>query len=145
MRSSYLFDLRTNLRTIERHALIALCWLRANRLEPQRSESMLLNSRSTNAPSCDSFVGNRAQIYRKPDELIDQQIYPLHSRFKTDATEYAVEISPPDIVRRRTMTMEGLTAEVVQATRREKIEFRFRAPLHLLTIYDQGSRNEGET
>jgi AraC family transcriptional regulator len=106
---------------------------------------MLLNSRSTNAPSCDSFVGSRAQIYRKPDELIDQQIYPLHSRFKTDATEYAVEISPPDIVRRRTMTMEGLTAEVVQATRREKIEFRFRAPLHLLTIYDQGSRNEGET
>jgi AraC family transcriptional regulator len=43
------------------------------------------------------------------------------------------------------MTMDGLTAEVVQATRREKMEFRFRAPLHLLAICDEGSRSDGET
>jgi AraC family transcriptional regulator len=43
------------------------------------------------------------------------------------------------------MTMDGLTAEVVQATRREKMEFRFRAPLHLLGVHEQGSRNDGDT
>jgi AraC family transcriptional regulator len=49
-----------------------------------------------------------------------------------------MEISPPDIVKRRVMTSGGATAEVVRATRRAKIELRFRAPLHLLAMYEQG-------
>jgi AraC family transcriptional regulator len=32
-----------------------------------------------------------------------------------------------------------------QATMREKIEFRFRAPLHLLAVCDQGMRSDGDT
>jgi AraC family transcriptional regulator len=41
--------------------------------------------------------------------------------------------------------MDGMTAEIVQATRREKMEFRFHAPLHLLAICDEGARSDGDT
>jgi AraC family transcriptional regulator len=34
---------------------------------------------------------------------------------------------------------------VVQATSYEKIEFRFHAPVHLLVVYEQGTRRNGET
>jgi AraC family transcriptional regulator len=106
---------------------------------------MLLNSRSTNVASYESFGGNRLPAYQKQREPIDRQMYRLPNRIAIDATEHEVEISPRDAVRRRTMTMKGLTAEVVQATRQERLEFRFRGPLHLLAMYEQGSRNDGET
>ena len=38
-----------------------------------------------------------------------------------------------------------MAAEFVQATRCERIEFRFCAPCHLLAVYEQGERREGET
>jgi len=56
-----------------------------------------------------------------------------------------VQIYPSDGVTRRTVTWDGMSAEIVQATRREKLEFRFHAPLHLLAVCDQGMRSEGET
>jgi AraC family transcriptional regulator len=61
------------------------------------------------------------------------------------AIDHAVEIFPSDIVRRRAVAWDGMAAEVVQATRHDKIEFRFRAPFHLLVAYEQGVRREGET
>jgi AraC family transcriptional regulator len=62
-----------------------------------------------------------------------------------DAADHAVEVYPPDIVKRRTVTWDGMAAEMVQAVRRERIEFRFRAPLHLLAVCDQGMRSDGDT
>jgi AraC family transcriptional regulator len=121
---------------------------------------MLLNSTPTNVASHDPLYGNmpqpcepavpaplngRSRTYERDDGYTNRQVYRLRDRSMVDATNHAVEISPPDIVRRRTVRMDGLTAEVVQATRREKIEFRFRAPLHLLVICDQGSRSDGDT
>jgi AraC family transcriptional regulator len=38
-----------------------------------------------------------------------------------------------------------MSAEIVQAARREKIEYRFRAPFHLLVLYDQAVRDDGDT
>ena len=69
----------------------------------------------------------------------------LHARPAVDAVNAAVEISPPGIVKRRTVAWDGMTAQIVQATRREKIEFRFRAPLHLLVVCEQGARRDGDT
>jgi AraC family transcriptional regulator len=121
---------------------------------------MLLNSRSMNIASHDPFVGNapqpteaaalvplngRARAYKRHDAHIDQQVAGLFNPSKIDMNNHGVEISPPDVVRRRTMTMDGLAAEVVQATRREKMEFHFRGPLHLLAVYEQGSRSDGDT
>jgi AraC family transcriptional regulator len=63
----------------------------------------------------------------------------------TDTIDPAVEISPADVVKRRAVTWDGMAAEVVQVTQRERIEYRFRAPRHLLVVYEQGVRNDGET
>ena len=56
-----------------------------------------------------------------------------------------VEIAPAETVKRRAVTWDGMAAEIVQATRREKIEYRFHGPRHLLAVYEQGVRRDGET
>src|SRR5579859_4898293 len=56
-----------------------------------------------------------------------------------------VEISPADIVKRRTATWPGMAAEIVQATRHDRIESRFCAPVHLLAAYERGVRHDGDT
>jgi len=64
---------------------------------------------------------------------------------KVDETNHGVQVYPADVVKRRTVTWDGMAAEIVQATRREKMEFRFRAPVHLLAVWDQGTRSDGDT
>jgi AraC family transcriptional regulator len=61
------------------------------------------------------------------------------------ALDSAMEIYPADSVRRRAMTWNGMAAEIVQVTRRERTEFRFQAPRHLLIVHEQGARHDGET
>jgi AraC family transcriptional regulator len=78
-----------------------------------------------------------------------------HRRFDLDISQAptalqgvscpSVEIHPADVVKRRVMTGNGIVAEIVQATRRETVEFRFCAPLHLLVICDRGLRSDGKT
>ena len=75
----------------------------------------------------------------------DRRTDPARDRPVVEANKYAVEVYPPDVVQRRAVAWDGIAAEVVQATRREKLEFRFRAPLHLLTVCDQGIRSDGDT
>jgi AraC family transcriptional regulator len=100
-----------------------------NAQEPRRAATMLsLNGRA----------------HEKHDERADSQTHRLHDRFMLHGTN-AVEVYPPDIVKRRTVAWDGMAAEIVQAIRPEKIEFRYRAPLHLLAVYDQGIRSDGET
>jgi AraC family transcriptional regulator len=60
----------------------------------------------------------------------------------TKPRQTVMEISPPDIVKRRSMAGGGVTAEVMRALRREKMELRFRAPLHLLILCEQGARRK---
>ena len=69
----------------------------------------------------------------------------LRDRPTVDAAGHAVEVYPPDVVQRRAVSWGGIAAEIVQATRREKLEIRFRAPLHLLAVCDQGVRRDGDT
>jgi hypothetical protein len=59
--------------------------------------------------------------------------------------EATVQISPAEIIKRCTAAWKGMRAEVVQVVRREKLEVRFRAKSHLLVVYDQGARSDGET
>jgi AraC family transcriptional regulator len=70
---------------------------------------------------------------------------PLSDHHSYDTIDHAVEIFPSDFVKRRAVTWDGMAAEVVQATRHDKIEFRFRAPFHLLVVYEEGVRRDGET
>ena len=56
-----------------------------------------------------------------------------------DPIQSRVDISPPEIVRRRTVTGHGTVAESVQATSRTKLQYRFRAPMHLLVMHEKGN------
>jgi AraC family transcriptional regulator len=81
--------------------------------------------------------------YRTPDS--GERIGPTDDLATIGATHPVVEISPPDIVKRRGMSWHGLRAEIVHATNHDRIECRFRADLHLLMVFDRGARHDGET
>ena len=56
----------------------------------------------------------------------------------------AVEVVPSDAVKRHAATWDGVTAEIVQATKHESIEYRF-ARRAALAVYEQGVRRDGDT
>lgn len=62
-----------------------------------------------------------------------------------DLAANIAKISPPDALTRRTAISDGMTAEIVQAVSHNRFEFRFCAPVHLLVVYEQGSRRGGDT
>jgi hypothetical protein len=68
----------------------------------------------------------------------------LRDRARADVTHSLVEVSPGDVVRRRSMSGYGMTAESVEFTRRQRVQYHFRAPVHLLVAYE-GERRDGET
>jgi AraC family transcriptional regulator len=69
--------------------------------------------------------------------LPDPKVGPVNSP--------ALEISPAGVVSRRASVWDGIRVEVVQFVTHDRIEFRFRAPCHLLLVYEEGVRDEGET
>src|ERR1700722_7836412 len=56
-----------------------------------------------------------------------------------------VQITPPDIVRRRVTAWGGVRAEVIEVIRRDQFEYKFHAPHHLLIMSERTSRDDGET
>jgi AraC family transcriptional regulator len=56
-----------------------------------------------------------------------------------------VEISPPDIARRRLANWGAIQADAVKVTRRETFEYGFQARRHLLIVYERAERDDGET
>ena len=55
-----------------------------------------------------------------------------------------VQVSPPDIVRRRITAWGGVRAEVIEVIRRDEFEYKPR-PDHLLIMSERTSRDNGET
>jgi AraC family transcriptional regulator len=107
-------------------------------------ETVLTNSLHTNAPSINPFSRTaRMPLRSEPDGA-----HELAGRYKQRlaATPSAtVDIDPRELVKRRSVAIDGLTIEIVQATRRETIEYRYRAPFHMLVVYEQGIRRDGVT
>jgi AraC-like DNA-binding protein len=56
-----------------------------------------------------------------------------------------VEFSPAEAVKRRTVSWDGVTAESVQVTKHHRIDSRFRAPVHMLAMFEAGARSDGFT
>jgi AraC family transcriptional regulator len=56
-----------------------------------------------------------------------------------------VEISPPDIARRRLAHWDSIQADDVRITRRETFEYGFQDRRHLLIAYERAERDDGET
>jgi hypothetical protein len=81
-----------------------------------------------------------ARARERHDECTKRQAHWQRDRSMVDATNRAVEISLPDIVKRLISTWPGMAAEIVQATRCDRIESRFCAPVHSLAVYERGLR-----
>jgi AraC family transcriptional regulator len=73
------------------------------------------------------------------------QAYRLLNRPMVEKANQGVAIHPADAVKRHVVTWDGMAAEIVQATRRERMEFRFRGTRHLLVLCEKGVRSDGET
>jgi len=67
------------------------------------------------------------------------------SRHAAERTAPTVEISPADIVKRRTATWDGGAIEIVQTTRAQRIDARFGGTRHLLVVHEQDARLDGES
>jgi AraC family transcriptional regulator len=56
-----------------------------------------------------------------------------------------VDIAPANRVKRRIASWSGMTADIVQATSSERIDYCYCGPRHMLVLFDQRVRREGET
>jgi len=56
-----------------------------------------------------------------------------------------VQISPTELVKRHSREQYGIVTESIYAPARSRIEVRYDAPAHLLVLYEDGVRREGET
>jgi AraC family transcriptional regulator len=68
-----------------------------------------------------------------------------HDRSDFEFPGTTVEISPPDAVVRHALNWRGMAAETVTATEPSRVEVRFRAPVHLLILFEEGARKDGVT
>lgn len=101
-------------------------------------------SPATNAVS--RAPGNRhATVSCSLGRPADEDACLLHDRTTFDAINSVVEITPSAVVKRRAVTWHGMAAEAVCATENCRIECRFRAPLHLLALLEEGTSRDGFT
>jgi AraC family transcriptional regulator len=80
-----------------------------------------------------------------PQERTKQELWRPDDRSPVSAIDSAVEISPAESVKRRAVAWNGMAAEIVQIDGRGRVEHRYRGPCHLLAVYEQTARCEGET
>lgn len=91
-------------------------------------------------------LGRRSPFDGSPNGWIARDTAsPGHDRDAPIVSHPAVKICPSHSVGRRAFTRHGVTAEIVQANSLERIEFRFRAPMHLLVVCERGVRRDGDT
>ena len=89
-----------------------------------------------------SFSSKRSAQVIRPNDAFGPEPTAAQS---AHAAENLVSIGPVDAVRRRAAIVPGMAAELVQTTRQDKIEYRFRAPVHLLAVFEEASREDGES
>jgi AraC family transcriptional regulator len=116
-------------------------------------EPVLNNSLLTNVPSADPFANRLPSqagvLIDRRDRFVahdaDDKAEVLHDQRSAGSANGTVQIAPREAVKRRLVTSHGMTAEIVQATRRDRIEYRYRGQLHMLVAYEQGVRRDGMT
>jgi AraC family transcriptional regulator len=69
----------------------------------------------------------------------------VHHRTAPETLHPVVQISPSQAVSRRSVAWPGMAGEIVQATQRGSIQFRFSAPVHMLAVYERSVRHQGGT
>jgi AraC family transcriptional regulator len=61
------------------------------------------------------------------------------------AADRVLQVSPSNAVTRRSARWSGITVEIVQASRRGRIDHRYCGSMHMLVIHDRGARQDGCT
>jgi AraC family transcriptional regulator len=95
--------------------------------------------------------GGRAngQILRWPPPQSRAEVNDRHARQRDRmaaiTAERGIDIAPGEIASRRAKSVDGMRAEVVHTTRRERFDVRFFAPVHMVVFIEQGVRVAGET
>jgi AraC family transcriptional regulator len=68
-----------------------------------------------------------------------------YQRSGSRAADWFVQVSPPDAVNRRTASEPGMAVEIVQDSRRGRIDYHYCSPLHMLVVHERGVRHDGCT
>jgi AraC family transcriptional regulator len=119
-------------------------------------ETVLTRSPDTNALSGnpfghENFVSSQAEVLIGPTNrsggksCTGDKASTLSVLSSAGSVNHTVQISPRDVLKRRTVLCPGMAVEIVQSTRHERIEYRYRAPFHMLVAYEQGVRRDGDT
>jgi AraC family transcriptional regulator len=62
-----------------------------------------------------------------------------------DANIAALRAVPAESVSRRAVSWDGVRVEIIQSVTHDKVELRYHGRRHLLLVYEEGVRDEGET
>jgi AraC family transcriptional regulator len=73
------------------------------------------------------------------------RVRPLLDGNIGNGSRRVLDIYPAHVVNRRAVAWDGIRVEIVQSVTRDRVEFRFCAPSHLLLVYEEAARDEGET
>jgi AraC family transcriptional regulator len=73
------------------------------------------------------------------------EVRPPDQHSALETAHPVVQISPSQAVTRRSASWPGMAGEIVHANRRERINFRFCAPVHMLAMYERSVRQQGGT
>ena len=86
-------------------------------------------------PMCQSVVAD-------PENYTDLD-QPRQRPHQAATDDWIVQVSPPDAVSRRIARWPGMAVEIVQASRRGRIDYHFCAPVHMLVVHDRDVRHDG--
>jgi AraC family transcriptional regulator len=91
-----------------------------------------------------SIDGHPAFVARGKNEPSPPSPAP-RIKSRPETARQVLEISPASHAKRRVASWKGMTAEIVQATSGARTSYRYRGPMHLLVLFEQATRREGET
>ena len=91
-----------------------------------------------------SIEGHPAFVARgKNKRSLPSPASPVDARLET--APHVLEISPASHAKRRVASWNGMAAEIVQTTSGARTSYRYRSSMHLLVLFEQATRREGET
>src|SRR5271156_5506137 len=91
------------------------------------------------------FAFERGEPSQTEDHTDLNQTRHGYSRTASCAADPVVQVSPPDAVSRRTGSCTGMVVEIVQVTRRGRIDYHYCSSLPMLVLHERGVRREGCT
>jgi AraC family transcriptional regulator len=89
-----------------------------------------------------SSYAMRQSVVTDPEDCTDLA-QPRQRPHQAASDDWAVQVSPPDAVSRRSARWPGMAVEIVQASRRGRIDYRFCGPAHMLVAHDRDVRHHG--